>query len=275
VLIEAPNIEIVCRLNQARSQFLAAFVRNHFPNVVISSSGVDANLYNSTDSKVMGIATSWGFSLLSEKCSKTRYLPDTRYYPVDDVVENRLQIEGYTDQIISQSSLPIDLIFRKPRDPILISLEKMKIELALLLVMGIHHLRFALNLEYTHPIKLLRLPNKKEDSKFFEDSIDHVLGEHHYIVNANLKDIQVNRNLEAKYSTLPLLEYRTDSAVFSPKFESLNPEKVLCSTEWRMWLMWLSKQGPVCILTPAVTLSDNSPNLDSILASIWAGASQD
>jgi hypothetical protein len=82
---------------------------------------------------------------------------------------------------------------------------------------------------------------------------------------SNQKMIQIRGDVLQIPLGLPI-----PGAVYSTIFEFPEPEKLLCSLQWRDWLTRLSEVGKVIIVTPPLEDERGNRIYDSHLAAIWA-----
>jgi hypothetical protein len=92
------------------------------------------------------------------------------------------------------------------------------------------------------------------------------------VVDASLK-VSRRKLIQAPKGVIQvLLGTPIAGAVYSSIFEFLEPEKILCSLQWRAWLTQLTEVGKVIIVTPPLEDEEGNQVYDSHLAAIWAEA---
>lgn len=267
----ALELEIICKRNEVRSPFLAAFLKLHLDNVEISSSGVLPLQKHLSDPVAKNIASEWGFEYKVVEVKKTTMNSTTRIHlPVDSFVQSELEKLLKSEQI-----LRIDLAEKPskmftPLDPIDKTEHEMKYELAKLLGFGVQQLRRLKIFKFPQNVEAIIPRNPSSAIAIFANLAEVRSQQNFIVIDASLK--ASNR----KYIQVPevLLQVPLSSpvvgAVYSSIFEFTEPEKILCSLRWRAWLTQLTEVNKVIIVTPPLADQDGNKIYDSHLAAIWA-----
>lgn len=267
----AHEIEVVCKRNEARSPFLAAFLKLHLPNVELSSSGVAPNQNRINDEVARNIATEWGFEYTLAKVKPTSSEFASRLHlPVDSFVQSKLEEILNSDQIINLDLVKISSPLFIPQDPVNCNQNEMKFELSKLLGFGVLQMRQIDTCQFPRNIEAIVPRNPSSLLHIYSDLLERRILENLIIVDASLKES--NRSLMntpggTLYAPLdpPLV-----GAIYSSIFEYPEAEKLLCSLQWRYWLSQLTEVGKVIIVTPPVVDDEGNMIHDSHLAAIWA-----
>jgi hypothetical protein len=264
------NIEIVCKLNQLRSPFISGFFQNNYPRFTFSDSGIGVirNEIQSLEGSLL--AGLWGFPYLQKESRSINALQNTYYFPVDDEVEIYLENMGYVDKVITQKSTSYPAFVRKPIDPIGLNSRKIAIELALLISHSIFSLRAVLQTQIHNHLLLYRIDNFLTAEQEIEKLINTYSPKDFFIVNLCFRTKTVDGIIRKMRAPGNLFESATSSSLFSSKFEIIEPRKLYCSPELRIWLQSISSQKSTIIIIPPVLDSTGELSVDSILAGIWS-----
>ena len=263
------EIQVVCNLNVARSPFLSAYLQLHFPHVKFTSSGVNAREYAETSSIALQIAKNWGFPFAPKKSTIPILDSRMKYLPVDESTKVALSDLGAETCLLSDSSIESTNIIRKPVDPVNFQISEFTYELAVLLNYGVKMILSEFPPLGLHDIAVIEFSGDHFEgislSEYVSERQDEV-----YIVNACLRNLQVHNLLVEFFNLSPLLDYKILSIAYSSTYEILEPEKLLCSVEWRQWLYHLASIRPVVLLVSPVELSEQMTMPETVLATIWA-----
>ena len=264
------RIEIVCKMNVARSPFLATFLRFHFPGYFFSSSGTNASDNRANSKNVSRIATKWGFPIIPKMSKLIQKSPEKFYFPVDDETQKFLETQGYARQIIDQGIQIPELFFEKPKDLLNYDSHDSEIELAKLLSFSVKCLRKMLEIPKYFDIIQTTVNTRENELNQISRILTFYGDADYFIVNTFMKKRTVHENISIFGKTEPLLSQNLNCKIFSPEFEIVEPEKLMCSRDWRSWLDQLSLVKPVVLLTPELRPSNAREMPDAILASIWS-----
>lgn len=265
------EIEVVCKRNEARSPFLAAFLKVHLPDVKLSSSGVAPTQKNFNNQVARNIATEWGFEYKVAEVKATSMEVGTRLHlPVDSFVQSELQNILAPEQILSLDPTKNSTALFTPLDPVNCNQSEMKHELSKLLAFGVLQLRQVMSSRFPSNIQAIIPQTPSSTPGIFSNLLERRIQENLIVVDASLKES--NRSLiNAPESVLQVpLGLPSLSAIYSPIFEYPEPEKLLCSLQWRDWLSGLTEIGKVIIVTPPLVDEEGNMIHDSHLAAIWA-----
>lgn len=265
------ELEIICKRNEVRSPFLASFLKLHLEDVEISSSGVLPLQKHLNDPAAKKIASEWGFEYKVAEVKKTTMHASTRIHlPVDSFVQSELEKLLKPEQILSLDLAEKPSEMFTPLDPIHQTEHKMKHELAKLLGFGVQQLRRLKIFKFPQNVEAIIPRNPLSAITIFADLADVRSQQNIIVIDASLKAsnrkwIQVPEDLLRVPLSSPVA-----GAVYSSIFEFPEPEKILCSLQWRAWLTQLTEVNKVIIVTPPLEDQDGNKIYDSHLAAIWA-----
>ncbi len=265
------EVEVVCRRNEARSPFLAAFLKVHLPDVKFSSSGVTPNQKSVNNQVASNIAAEWGFEYQVAKVKSTSSeITSLLHLPVDSLVQSELEKILTLEQIIKLNYEKISSHEFIPIDPVDCNQSEMKYELAKLLGFGVLQLRQINCSQFPRNIEAITPQNPSSVSSIYSDLLERRIPDNLIIVDSSLKES--NRKLiQAQDGVLHApLNPPVVGAIYSSIFEFPEPERLLCSLRWRDWLSKLTQIGKVVIVTPPLVDEQGSTIHDSHLAAIWA-----
>ena len=265
------EIEIVCKRNEVRSPFLSSFLKLHLPDAEMSSSGVLPAQKRTYDGIAKNIGTKWGFEYKASRVKKTRTDATARIYlPVDTFVQAELEKNLKSEQILKLdlAENPSDIF--TPVDPYKYSENEMKYELAKLLGFGVQQLRQLKSSKFPQNIEAIIPRNPSSVLRIFAELAEIRNKKNVIVVDASLKGSKQKLIQVPEGVVGALLGHPTPGAIYSSTFEFLEPEKILCSLQWRSWLTQLTEVGKVIIVTPPLEDEDGNKIYDSHLAAIWA-----
>jgi hypothetical protein len=266
------KIEIVCKMNQVRSPFLASFFRIHFPFISLTSSGREANETQLQHFETSKIADSWGFPFTVVQSKRFAPSNTTTYFPVDLLTEQVLKRELPESQVISPAWIEYSNFIRMPLDPIGFDSAKLRLELGLLLFHATNIFQNILLPRPRHEIFLYRFTSSKNlEKEILELKRLHSKGGF-FLVNLCPKDSVVNSILRENVQAGELLGDSNLYNVFSPKFEMVEEERFLCSVEFREWLQELAETKGVILISPPIHTLEGEINLQSVLCGLWASS---
>jgi hypothetical protein len=267
------EIEIVCKRNEVRSPFLASFLKLHLPDAEMSSSGVLPVQKRMYDHIAKNIAAKWGFEYKAAKVTKVTTHAGTRtHLPVDSFVQSELEQLVKPEQILrlNLAENPLDIF--TPLDPYQHAENEMKFELAKLLSFGVQQLRQLKGSGFPQDIEAIIPRNPASTLGIFAELEEMRNKKNIIVVDASLK-VSRRKLIQAPEGVIQvLLGTPIPGAVYSSIFEFLEPEKILCSLQWRGWLAQLTEVGKVIIVTPPLEDEEGNKVYDSHLAAIWAEA---
>jgi hypothetical protein len=267
----AQEIEVVCKRNEARSPFLAAFLNVHLPDVKLSSSGVATNQGSVNNMVARNIATEWGFGYTVSAVEATSGVAGTRLHlPVDTFVQTELQKILAPEQILGLELEKISSEVFEPLDPVNCNQSEMKYELSKLLGFGVLQLRQIMSSQFPSNIEAITPQNPLSSSQIYSKLLERQIRDNLIVVDASLKESN-RRLIKAPDGVLQVpLDLPLQGAIYSSIFEFPEAEKVLCSLQWRDWLTQLTGVGKVIIVTPPLVDEEGQGIHDSHLAAIWA-----
>jgi hypothetical protein len=264
------DIQVVCNLNVARSPFLCAFLSMHFPDVNFTSSGINAIPVSETSLFAVQLANDWGFQLAAKQSSKTTPNLKTKYLPVERSIANALSSLDADLPLLNDSINPSTYSVRMPVDPINLPRNAFAYELALLLNYGAKIVLNEFPRSDLREITVMEFSGEDFEIANLLQYVNRRQGDI-YIVNASLRNLQIHDFISEFFTVSPLLEKSFSSVAYSSKFELLEPEKLLCSVEWRQWLYQLAQTKQVLLLVAPRSKSEQMMIPETILATIWAG----
>ena len=261
----------MCKRNEVRSPFLSSFLKLHLPDAEMSSSGVLPVQKRMYDHIAKNIAAKWGFDYKAAKVTKVTAHAGTRtHLPVDSFVQSELEQLVKPEQILrlNLAENPLDIF--TPLDPYQYTENEMKYELAKLLGFGVQQLRQLKSSKFPQNIEAIIPRNPSSALRIFAELTEIRKKKNVIVVDASLKGSKQKLIQVPEGVVGALLGHPTPGAIYSSTFEFLEPEKILCSLQWRSWLTQLTEVGKVIIVTPPLEDEDGNKIYDSHLAAIWA-----
>jgi hypothetical protein len=263
------EIQVVCNLNIARSPFLCAFLKLHFHNVSFSSSGINARSTTETSPLALQIANKWGFAFDPAQSKCLTLESGTKYLPVDSNIEIGISNLGANNCLSGSSIDQSSYFIRKPVDPINLTADAFAYELSILLNYGVKIILNEFPPLDRHAITVIEFSGEDSEGTNLFDYISR-RQEDVYVVNVCLRNLQVHGSISELFSVSRLLERNTSTVGYSSRYEVLEPEKLLCSIEWRQWLYHLATSRPVVLLVSPIAISEQMMIPETILATLWA-----
>ncbi len=267
----AQEIEVVCKRNEARSPFLAAFLKLHLPDLKLSSSGVSVTQHKLNDPSAQNIAAEWGFGYHVAKVKATsKEVASRLYLPVDSLVQSELEKTLSPSQILAIDLEKNSSTAFTPLDPVNCNQNEMKIELSKLLGFGVSHVRQFISSQLPLNVEAIIPQNTSSVVTIFSDLLERRSHESLIIVDASLK-LSNRKLIQPKAGELLVpLDPPVPGSIYSSIFEFTAPEKLLCSLQWREWLFRLAEISKVIIVSPPLVDEEGNKIHDSHLAAIWA-----
>ena len=264
------NIEIVCKLNQVRSPFLASFLQTHFPKISFTTSGIKVLESEIQNLEASQIAKQWGFPYFPSSSRKFVFSHESFYLPVDDEIEHFIKSKFPQANIANQNVIDYNYFIRKPQDPLGLASNDLAYELAILVLHSTYIFRSEFSISPPHDIYIYRI----NDFQSAEREVINILTANNtlnnFIVNMCWKDQLIDSYIRDVLLPSDLWEDTSHSGVFSSKFEVVDPEKLYCSLNYRLWLFKLARRKPVIIIIPPLLDHKGGLSVDSILGTIWA-----
>ena len=239
----------------------------------MSSSGVLPAQKRTYDGIAKNIGTKWGFEYKASRVKKTRTDATTRIYlPVDTFVQAELEKNLKSEQILKLDLAENQSQMFTPVDPYQYTENEMKYELAKLLGFGLQQLRRLKISKFPQSIEAIIPKNPSSALTIFAELAEIRNKKNVIVVDASLKGSKQKLIQVPEGVVGALLGQPIPGAIYSSIFELLEPEKILCSLQWRGWLTQLTEVGKVIIVTPPLVDEEGNKIHDSHLAAIWAEA---
>lgn len=275
-------VAVICRMNQARSPFVQGVLLKNFGDHQIISSGFEAIHGHNLIDGVAELAKSWDIPLPKKTSSqlqddKAELLKADLIICAEERFEAGVRELGFTGKVISFEKLLLDPSFM-PLDPEGLTDDKFKRELAKASALAIRAVRDELSLTFPNPI-LVVTPNGTTDcdlaltSALMEARLrDAILVDADLRApnTAGIRELNLT-SIEFDLNDLDNLQLPTDNAsqILTHKYQVNHPGQFLLSPIWSNFLMKLTQDRPVVLLTaPRYTPSTRLP--ESFLISAYA-----
>ena len=267
----AEHVEVVCRLNQVRSPFLASFLERHFLGNVFTSSGILASKNTRFDSRARGIAIDWGFEYPIRNSLKFSALQNDRVLlPVDHEIREFLIGAVSTGLILNSKLEATSLELNKPLDPLNSDSETLRYELAKLLGYGTRQIFEVLPSPFQPRITAYMPRNADSYKEIFEELLPQVDSGETVVIDAGLKQSNFKVMEKNGFNMRHLMMPFEQGVAYSNVYEVPESEKLFCSPIWKSWLFDLAKNSNVVIVTPPRENLQGRRIFDSFLAAIWS-----
>lgn len=265
------EIQVVCHRNEARSPFLAAFLKLHLPDFELTSSGVAPHQKGRNSLMTCEIANQWGFKFKVANVKRLSSDKNCRLHlPVDSFVQSELEKILTSEKIIKLDFEKIESVVFTPQDPVNCNIAEMKYELSRLLGFGVLQLRQIIKSQFPANIQAIFPRNPTSIFGIYSELLERRISENLIIVDASLKESNRILIRAPDDSLKTLLDLPSEGGIYTPIFEYPEPERLLCSLKWREWLSQLSNLGKVIIVTPPLVDDHENKIHDSHLGAIWA-----
>ena len=282
------HVSTVCKYNQARSIIAAAAIRAIFPEITVSSSGVQA-MPTTIPQQIRDIAQSWNLPIQETTSTSTKAAKQTLdssdlIIAADEEVAFRLGETTNNPSIVNLQALASALEFT-PHDPTGMQTGQMEIELAKVVSLTVQQIITFLKLRNGHEISAVIPRSPEAESRAIAHALENVKNGG-TIVDLNLRfpDSTIWKN-EATTFTLIKGDYVAElasqaqefcaidptntsidptdtpnvqtmsSAIFTPAFEITNPESLWLNRTLISTLLKLSYVAPVTIFTAPLTIA--------------------
>jgi len=262
-------------MNQARSPFAQAAIAKFFPEVQITSAGIEAINGIPYLPEVISTARSWGINISTGSSRSISTISEFQMADLIICAEERMSAEvnlmNPAGRVISYESVVPDLSFM-PTDPERFRGRKMETELAKVAWINIRAVNDFLEVPRSNQI-ISVIPKTDLD---VEAAINWVVRERltrpTVVIDADLRS-PLARNFRARglrvggFSSLNQVD---EFDVFSSIVEQPEPERTLISPEWRVQFDELGDDRQIIMITSPQKTQDG-PLPDSYLAAIPAG----
>jgi len=269
------KILTVCRMNQARSPFAQAVITKFFPEIQITSVGIEAISGIPYLPEVISIARRWGIEISTGSSRSISTNPEFQMADLIICAEERMSAEvnlmNPAGRVRSYESVVPDLSFM-PTDPERLRGRRMETELAKVAWINIKAVNDFLEVPRNNQI-ICVIPKTDLD---VEVAIDWMVRERlarpTVVIDADLRS-PLARNFRARglrVGGFSSLNQVNEFDVFSSIVEQPEPERTLLSPEWRAQLDGLGTDRQILMIT-SPQMTQDGPLPDSYLASIPAG----
>ena len=275
------TIHIVCRYNQARSIIGAAAIRKFFPEIVVVSSGVEADPKTPIPKSIAKIAREWDLNIVEER--STPFLN-----VLDSITESDLVLaaDSFVAERIHAASPQLRVReFREfvehPEfiavDPATMGHDGIRQELAKSVVSALAAARELIG--ESANIQTL-IPRDESALESMRPKILEMCQQKNLVViDTSLRvstldawrKISTNFQMYNERSSLPTINEGVSGVLLVPEHEWLTPERTLASVEWRDWLRSLAQSRLVLLLAPAQLAGQTSLNVDALWSSVHSG----
>ena len=265
----------VCRMNQARSPFAQAVITKFFPEIQMTSAGLEAINGTSYLPEVVSTARRWGIEISAGSSRSISSSPEFQMVDLiicaEEWISAEVNLMNPAGRVISYESLMPDLSFM-PTDPERLQGRRMETELAKVAWINIRAANDFLEVPRSNQIVCV-IPKTDLDVEAAIDWVVHErLSRPTVVIDADLRS-PLARNFRARglrvdgFSSLNQVD---EFDVFSSIVEQPEPERTLISPEWRAQLDELGDDRQIIIITSPQKTQDG-PLPDSYLAAIPAG----
>ena len=262
-------------MNQARSPFAQAVIAKFFPEVQVTSAGLEAINGVPYLPEVVSISRRWGIEISTGSSRSINSISEFQLADLivcaEEGISARVKLMSPQGRVISYESVVPDPSFM-PTDPERLRGRRMQSELAKVAWINIRAVA-----EFTGVSRRSRITAVIPETELdVEMAIDWVVRERltrpTVVVDADLRS-PLARKFRARglrvggFSNLALAE---DFDVFSSIVEQPEPERTLLSDNWRASIDSLGSARQILLITSPQRTQDG-PSPDSYLASIQAG----
>jgi len=262
-------------MNQARSPFAEAVIKKFFPEIQITSAGIEAIDGIPYLPKVVSTAHRWGIEISAGSSRSISSSPEFQMVDLiicaEKWISTEVNLMKSAGRVRSYESVVPDLSFM-PTDPERLRGRRMETELAKVAWINIRAVNDFLEVPRSHQITCF-IPKTDLD---VEVAIDWVVRERltrpTVVIDADLRS-PLARNFRARglrVGDFSNLNQVNEFDVFSSIVEQPDPERTLLSPEWRAQLDGLGAERQILLITSPQKTQDG-PLPDSYLAAIPAG----
>lgn len=208
------SVEVVCRLNQARSVAIAAFLSRRFPQLTVSSSGIEAITGVPINRSVLSLLKKWGLKEIEPNSSSSRdYLSRVHnadlIIAADEFVQSELIKNSVSEEKIFCLNKGIKDTFFNVVDPVNKSFEELEFELTKSLLAASDLVKTLLDFpeeRFSNSIRGI-IPISEE----FENSVWDIALEYLHQLQANILDLsslsrRATNSLDVQINELESLE---------------------------------------------------------------------
>ena len=262
-------------MNQARSAFAQRVISRFFPDLDVTSAGLEAVSGLPFLPEVVSTARRWGIEISTGPSRSINLIPEFQMADLivcaEEWISAEVNLMNPAGRVISYESVVPDLSFM-PTDPERLRGRRMETELAKVAWINIRAVNDFLEVPRSNQIVCV-IPKTDLD---VEGAIDWVVRERltrpTVVIDADLRS-PLARNFRARglrVGGFPSLNQVDEFDVFSSIVEQPEPERTLLSPEWRAQLDGLGADRQILMITSPQKTQDG-PLPDSYLAAIPAG----
>ena len=269
------NVLTVCRMNQGRSPFAEAVVSKFFPEVHVTSAGVEAINGVLYLPEVVSIARRWGIEISSGQSRSISSIPEFQLADLivcaEEWIAAEVKLMSPKGQVISYESVAPDPSFM-PTDPERLRGRNMESELAKVGWINVRAVEGFMEVPIRHHITSVVPETEVEVEAAIEWVLEERLIRDAIVIDADLRSplAQVFRARGLRVGNFSNLNQLHDFDVFSSVVEQRDPERNLLSEDWRARIDSLGSEREILLITsPQRTQGGSLP--DSYLASIPTG----
>ncbi len=278
------HVSTVCKYNQARSIIAAAAIRAIFPEITVTSSGVQA-MPTTIPQQIRDIAQAWNLPIqesvsTSAQAAKGSLDSSDLIIAADEEVAFRLGETTNNPSIVNLQALASALEFT-PHDPTGMQTGQMEIELAKVVALTIQQIITFLNLRSTHEISVVIPRSPEAEGRAIAIAQDNIKNGG-TIVDLNLRfpDSTIWKN-----GATPLMLIKGDyvgelasraqefcaidpvsssnvqsmsSVILAPAYELTSPESLWLNRTVINALLKLSEVAPVTVMTAPLTIAQKT-----------------
>lgn len=264
----------VCKMNQARSPFAQSALAKHFPDIVVTSGGVEAIAGTPYLPNVVSTARHWGLEMPVGYSKALKGHPDL---PKCDLVicaeEYMLGSTGLSEfrgRATAYEDVAPDSSFM-PRDPAGLRGRYMESELAKVATLSIWALRDFLKIKTAHPITAVVPEGESTTNAALDWAIAECSRNGGLLIDADLRAPLISefRQRELHVGNLLTNHPFDNFAALSIMSEQLRPEKLFLDSWWKDTITEIAKTRPVIMIT-APQMINSGPLPDPYLAAIAA-----
>ena len=262
-------------MNQARSPFAQALIHKFFPDILVTSAGLEAINGIQYLPEVVSISRRWGIEISTGTSRSVSSTPE--FQPADLIVcaeewiATGVKLMSPKGRVISYESVVTDPSFM-PTDPEKLLGRNMESELAKVAWINVKVVEEFLEVPKRHHITAVVPATELDVVAAIERVIEERLIRNAVVIDADLRSplARVFRARGLRVGDFSQLIRQNDFDVFSALVEQPEPERTLLSNKWRAQIDSLGSERKILLIT-SPQRTQGGPLPDSYLASIPAG----
>ena len=255
------RVSIICRKNVVRSTFAHLLINSQFPEIEISSAGVDINTESLPVPMVFQIADEWGLqnidilpaSILEKKSyiesSDLVVIADESLKSSLDILNIHGKVRGFSDYIFDESFVP--------QDPLGFTYEKFKVEVAKVAYASLRVIESELKISSKYGVKVVIPYNSTDCDLAFAHAQFERQQNDGFLIDCDLRSPYAtdHSSFENYFYYNPLKidlgvdSFLNKSKIWTADKEFSKPESMLLRREWRSQIRKLADIAPVTLLT--------------------------